>query len=41
MTEKAIEQEIKDKGLTAPRLTPDHIDGMLRRAGVSGGRNGR
>jgi hypothetical protein len=30
MTEKAIEQEIKDKGLTAPRLTPDHIDEQIR-----------
>lgn len=30
MTEKAIEQEIKDKGLTAPRLTPHHIDEQIR-----------
>lgn len=30
MTEKAIEQEIKDKGLTAPRVTPDHIDEQIR-----------
>jgi len=30
MNEKAIEQEIKDKGLTAPRLTPDHIDEQIR-----------
>lgn len=30
MTEKSIEQEIKDKGLTAPRLTPDHIDEQIR-----------
>jgi hypothetical protein len=30
MTEKAIEQEIKDKGLTAPRLTPSHIDEQIR-----------
>lgn len=26
MSEKSIEQEIQDKGLTAPRLTPDLID---------------
>lgn len=26
MTEAAIEQEIQAKGLTAPRLNPDHID---------------
>lgn len=25
-TEKQIEQEIKDKGLNAPRITPDGID---------------
>lgn len=30
MTEKAIEQEIKDKGLTAPRLTPDHINEQIQ-----------
>lgn len=24
--EQAIEKEIQDKGLNAPRLTPDHID---------------
>lgn len=29
MTEKAIEQEIKDKGLTAPRITPQHIDEQI------------
>ena len=28
-TEKQIEQEIQDKGLTAPRVTPDHIDGCI------------
>lgn len=27
--DQAIEQEIQDKGLTAPRLTPEHIDGMI------------
>lgn len=26
MSEKLIEQEIQEKGLTAPRLTPDYID---------------
>lgn len=30
MTEKALEQEIKQKGLNAPRLTPDHIDEQIR-----------
>jgi len=29
MTEQAIEQEIHDKGLTAPRLTPDAIDSVI------------
>lgn len=27
--ERAIEQEIQDKGLTAPRLTPEMIDGLI------------
>ena len=27
--EKQIEQEIQDKGLNAPRLTPDHIDNVI------------
>ena len=27
--EQAIEQEIQDKGLTAPRLTPDAIDATI------------
>ncbi|KZP93952.1 hypothetical protein A3N46_17620 [Enterobacter asburiae] len=26
----AIEQEIQDKGLTAPRVTPQHIDSLIR-----------
>lgn len=29
--EKAIEAEIQAKGLNAPRLTPDHIDGQIVR----------
>lgn len=29
-TEQQIEQEIQDKGLTAPRLTPDHIDSVIQ-----------
>ena len=29
MNEQEIEQEIQDKGLTAPRLTPDHIDDVI------------
>jgi hypothetical protein len=28
MSERAIEKEIQDKGLTAPRLTPDIIDSL-------------
>lgn len=27
--EQAIEQEIQAKGLTAPRLTPEHIDAQI------------
>ena len=27
--EKQIEQEIQEKGLDAPRLTPDHIDSVI------------
>ncbi len=29
MNEKEIEQEIQDKGLTAPRITPAHIDSII------------
>lgn len=29
MNEQAVEQEIQDKGLTAPRLTPAIIDGLI------------
>lgn len=28
-TEQQIEKEIQDKGLNAPRLTPDHIDSVI------------
>lgn len=28
-TEQQIEQEIQDKGLTAPRITPEHIDNQI------------
>lgn len=28
-SEKQIEQEIQDKGLNAPRLTPEHIDNVI------------
>jgi len=28
--EKAIEQEIQNKGLNAPRLTPDYIDSKIK-----------
>ncbi len=30
MTEKNIEQEIQEKGLTAPRITPDHIKSIIK-----------
>lgn len=29
ITEGSIEQEIQNKGLTAPRLTPEHIDAQI------------
>ena len=29
MNDQATEQEIKDKGLTAPRITPDHIENVI------------
>lgn len=29
MSEQQIEQEILDKGLTAPRVTPDHIEDRI------------
>ena len=29
-SEKQIEQEIQEKGLDAPRLTPDHIDSKIK-----------
>ena len=29
MSEEEIEQEIQDKGLTAPRLTPEYIDSVI------------
>ncbi|AMC34768.1 Gp49 family protein [Janthinobacterium sp. B9-8] len=29
MSETAIEQEIQEKGLTAPRITPSHIDSLI------------
>lgn len=30
LNEKEIEQQIKDKGLNAPRITPDHIDSKIK-----------
>lgn len=30
MSEQQIEKEIQDKGLNAPRLTPDHIDSVIQ-----------
>lgn len=29
MNEQAVETEIHDKGLTAPRVTPEHIDNCI------------
>jgi hypothetical protein len=29
MNEQQLEQEIKDKGLNAPRLTPDHVGSVI------------
>ena len=29
MSEQAIENEIQEKGLNAPRLTPEHIDSVV------------
>lgn len=29
MSDKDIEQEIQDKGLTAPRVTPQHIESLI------------
>src|SRR5574343_283451 len=31
MNDQAIEQEIQDKGLTAPRITPDDIEANIER----------
>lgn len=30
INEQELEKEIQDKGLNAPRLTPDHIDGCIK-----------
>ncbi len=30
MSEQAIEQQIQEKGLNAPRITPDHIDSKIK-----------
>lgn len=30
MSDKDIEQQIKAKGLTAPRVTPDHIESVIK-----------
>lgn len=30
MSDKDIEQQIQAKGLTAPRVTPDHIESLIR-----------
>ncbi len=28
-SEAGVEQTIKDRGLTAPRITPEHLDGVI------------
>ncbi|RQO63151.1 hypothetical protein DBR47_00835 [Paucibacter sp. KBW04] len=38
MNDQAIEQEIQTKGLTAPRVTKEHIDFMMGRVTYVGGR---
>lgn len=34
MNDAAIEQAIQDKGLTAPRVTKEHIDGLMAKVAV-------
>ena len=29
MDKQALEQQIKEKGLTAPRITPEHVEGVV------------
>lgn len=36
-TEKEIEQKIQEKGLNAPRLTPDYIDSKIKAVRFVGG----
>ena len=31
MSEQAIEQQLQEKGINAPRITPDHIDSKIQR----------
>lgn len=33
-TEQQLEQELQARGLTGPRITPDHIDQLLQKAQV-------
>lgn len=40
MNDQQIEQEIQAKGLTAPRITPEHIDALMARVVYIGGRVG-
>ena len=32
MNEQELEKEIQEKGLTAPRITPEHLDRKIKRA---------
>lgn len=40
MPDKDIEQEIQEKGLTAPRVTPQHIESLIRSEVFSTGTDG-
>ncbi len=40
MSDQAIEQEIQAKGLTAPRITPDHIQATIKTAHYFTAQNG-
>lgn len=34
MNEDAVEQALQDKGLTAPRVTKEHIDALMKKVAV-------
>lgn len=35
MNDQQIEKEIVEKGKTAPRVTPDHIEGIIAQEAIS------